>query len=80
MKMLGLHNRQPRRMDSFAVAERLERPAGPKLNQLFTAEGPVERRQRDPVKHPLMALERPPLSRVRRAEVPKVGQGTRTAV
>jgi hypothetical protein len=26
-------------MDSFAVAQSLERPAGAKLNQLFTAEG-----------------------------------------
>jgi hypothetical protein len=40
MKMLGYCAIvSPRRMDSFAFAQSLERPAGPELNQLFTAEG-----------------------------------------
>jgi hypothetical protein len=40
MKMLGYGAIViPRRMDCFAFAQSLERPARPKLNQLFTAEG-----------------------------------------
>jgi hypothetical protein len=66
-------------MDSFAVAQSLESPAGPKLNQLFAAEGQwndVSESQSSTLAGPATAatVKSPP------SEVSSVGKGTRIAV